>query len=50
MPLPVPEPPEVIVMKFELLTTVQEQPAVVMTLKLPDPPEKLIFELFALSE
>ena len=50
MPLPVPELPDVMVMKDELLVTVQGQPAVVTTLKLPDPTLELKLELFALNE
>ena len=50
VPLPAPELPPVIVMKVELLVTVQEQPAEVMTSKLPDPALELGFALFVLSE
>ena len=48
VPLPVPEPPAVIAMNVELFVTVQEQPAGVTTLKLPDPVLELGFALFVL--
>ena len=50
VPLPTPEVPAVTVMKVELFVTLQEQPAEVTTLNVPDPAPELKVEVFVLSE